>query len=1058
MLGGVIMIIQHNIWAMNGNRMLKTTKKSLRKSTEKLSSGYRINRAADDAARLAISEKMREQIRGLDRGTQNILDGVSYIQIGEGAMGEMHSMVHRMRELAVQAANGILTDDDRGQIEQEIMQLKQQINLISRTTEFNTMNIFMDDIDISFLPTSIEVEGVPGDMNFFNATYDSDGKIVTYGGFIFNGKRVTWDKVDSDMVTTDAITGKQIFKEGTYKYSYNENGITQDFVFECKDRQEVPGTKRILNMTTSDSGVYIDGRTISWSDFVDGEGKRLSDVRKPGGVYTADFEGAKVKAVFDNGFRLNLFDTGEKERKYRWEAELLQENNVQAVDVDEDNLGKIHVTNAISNRFTENASASEYALCLRADDRGMWLSAKADDTEIDGSFQSWSQLGITSWDSGYDISESIEYRYNITNDMGEVQYILSYHLDDVTSLDSVIDGLEKMEIKGKRFLTSYETLVSGETKDAITFILGQGTTNVSFADEKKLGRDFNVQTVSDVGKGTAVYDVDNDLYEIKIDTDGSGTSDVLYDYKVDTSNISTAISSVASSIQNYMDTLENMEKLLFIEGIDIEEWQNNRKGDLTQLVGTDNITTQKYLAETITMNENMDKTNGGGSAWNPDMVYGQKYAGAHIDFSGLNQTGGYKLVDLYGLGFDSTCNTCSNHYSVVFTYGLENSVTSSSGYQYRIDTNGYNNYLFQIELASLEGKVQNGEDLCKAMIEIMTNSFDFHYTQYAADGATFYIMDNRTQYSDGATNASFDTKPFQSLSYTEVTFTASDTEHTGTNRITATYGYDFAEAAKAIKITAEEDAEGEYVKKLDGSAGYEKYNAETMESQDPLIPGPTRYNLVTTYQGKDSNGNYGTGDLTNISRGKAAETIAKSAVTQMIQQTSVSLNATDYTYVSMEGNENPNVAVEPEYETTGFFDLNLNYKEYKGIIIQCSGNSSDFVRIPRFHMGINVLGLKYGSCATQDEASEFIGMCDDATNLLSYARVVYGAFQNRLEHSVNRNEIDSENTQKAESGIRDTDVADEMTTFAKWNILQQAGQVMLAQANQSTQGVLALLG
>ena len=135
------MIVQHNITAMNANRMLGMTTNSLSKSTEKLSSGYRINRAADDAAGLTISEKMRKQIRGLDQASTNAEDGVSAVQTAEGALTEVHSMLQRMNELAVQAANGTETDDDREAVQNEIEQLQSELTRISDTTEFNTMKL-----------------------------------------------------------------------------------------------------------------------------------------------------------------------------------------------------------------------------------------------------------------------------------------------------------------------------------------------------------------------------------------------------------------------------------------------------------------------------------------------------------------------------------------------------------------------------------------------------------------------------------------------------------------------------------------------------------------------------------------------------------------------------------------------------------------------------------------------------------------------------------------------------------------------------------------------------
>ena len=139
------MIVQHNITAMNANRMLGLTTGSLSKSTEKLSSGYRINRAADDAAGLSISEKMRKQIRGLDQASTNAEDGVSAVQTAEGALTEVHSMLQRMNELATQAANGTNSTSDRQAIQDEISQLTTEIDRVSETTKFNEIYLLKGD-------------------------------------------------------------------------------------------------------------------------------------------------------------------------------------------------------------------------------------------------------------------------------------------------------------------------------------------------------------------------------------------------------------------------------------------------------------------------------------------------------------------------------------------------------------------------------------------------------------------------------------------------------------------------------------------------------------------------------------------------------------------------------------------------------------------------------------------------------------------------------------------------------------------------------------------------
>ena len=135
------MVVQHNLSAINTNRQMGVVTNALQKSTEKLSSGYKINRAADDAAGLSISEKMRSQIRGLNKASDNAQDGISLIQVAEGALNETHSILQRMNELATQAANDTNTSVDRQSIKDEIKQLNEELDRISSTTQFNKQDL-----------------------------------------------------------------------------------------------------------------------------------------------------------------------------------------------------------------------------------------------------------------------------------------------------------------------------------------------------------------------------------------------------------------------------------------------------------------------------------------------------------------------------------------------------------------------------------------------------------------------------------------------------------------------------------------------------------------------------------------------------------------------------------------------------------------------------------------------------------------------------------------------------------------------------------------------------
>ena len=158
------MVVQHNMQAMNANRMLNITTSSQAKATEKLSSGYKINRAADDAAGLSISEKMRKQIKGLDQASTNAQDGISAVQTAEGALTEVHSMLQRMNELTVQASNGTNSESDREAIQNEISQLTTEIDRVAETTKFNETYLLKGNGKVSTVKIHAQDAGLTGTL------------------------------------------------------------------------------------------------------------------------------------------------------------------------------------------------------------------------------------------------------------------------------------------------------------------------------------------------------------------------------------------------------------------------------------------------------------------------------------------------------------------------------------------------------------------------------------------------------------------------------------------------------------------------------------------------------------------------------------------------------------------------------------------------------------------------------------------------------------------------------------------------------------------------------
>ena len=200
------MVVQHNIQAMNANRMLNVTTGKQAKSTEKLSSGYRINRAADDAAGLSISEKMRKQIRGLTQASTNAEDGVSMVQTAEGALNEVHAMLQRMNELAVQSANGTNSESDRQAIQDEVDQLMTEINRVGTTTKFNETYVLKGDWSLGAektgfagqIGTSVTGTNVDLQTNHTLGIYTGKQLSAVVGGTVVKGNNGTDSTVNSN--------------------------------------------------------------------------------------------------------------------------------------------------------------------------------------------------------------------------------------------------------------------------------------------------------------------------------------------------------------------------------------------------------------------------------------------------------------------------------------------------------------------------------------------------------------------------------------------------------------------------------------------------------------------------------------------------------------------------------------------------------------------------------------------------------------------------------------------------------------------------------------------
>ena len=259
------MVVQHNLTAMNSNRMLGLTTASQAKSTEKLSSGYKINRAADDAAGLSISEKMRKQIRGLTQASANAQDGISAVQTAEGALTEVHDMLQRMNELAVKSANGTNSEDDRSYIQNEIDQLVTEIDRVSTTTKFNETYLLQGNArgTVSATDTDQKVESKLAGVEL-NAAAGSE----LVAGDVVLGKVTAEVKNNAGGALIGDLSGSVLnalnnAADGTITITQKTDAATNKLVdqYEVKDGNDVKAT--LTQAQLKEMGVNITAGTAN---------------------------------------------------------------------------------------------------------------------------------------------------------------------------------------------------------------------------------------------------------------------------------------------------------------------------------------------------------------------------------------------------------------------------------------------------------------------------------------------------------------------------------------------------------------------------------------------------------------------------------------------------------------------------------------------------------------------------------------------------------------------------------------------------------------------------
>ena len=297
------MVVQHNLTAMNSNRMLGLTTASQAKSTEKLSSGYKINRAADDAAGLSISEKMRKQIRGLTQASLNAQDGISAVQTAEGALTEVHDMLQRMNELAVKASNGTMSEDDRSYVQNEIDQLVTEIDRVSETTKFNETYLLKGAGDKS---ATVKADATIG-------TTSSEATVTAAKGNIFSGTIATANALASGTEDTATVTykdaeGNTRTKEVTFKAGADAEATAKNLAKAIEDDKDLG---RIFNASADKSGKLTVESKLNGNKTDDSK-NAVSTItfKSDAGALKTSFDGAtSTKAAVGESVAFTLTDT-----------------------------------------------------------------------------------------------------------------------------------------------------------------------------------------------------------------------------------------------------------------------------------------------------------------------------------------------------------------------------------------------------------------------------------------------------------------------------------------------------------------------------------------------------------------------------------------------------------------------------------------------------------------------------------------------------------------------------------------------------------------------------
>ncbi len=498
-------VIQHNMTALFADRQLKITTGVIAKSAEKLSSGYRINRAADDAAGLSISEKMRRQIRGLTQASANLQDGVSLAQVADGALAEVHDMIHRVNELAVKASNGTMSKDDREYVNDEVQALKKEMSRVFRTSKFNDLEIFRT-VDMIYNP---DVTGKDDKTHTFHV---GDGDL---GGLEFNNVRYSIGELqalglsidDNGVATQDTEAEFDLWDGEHVKIS-------------LKSGQDLGSVKRNYTWEAKHDGIYINNKlSAEWSEMsVDANtGVAVNPDKMPAGEYSFTHHGMNISFYADTELNIEelmeRINGNEDIAPATWDISAGTTFRGYAADL------VVYYSESVVTVTQANKYLIDDDYKIVADENG--IAIKNMTTGSQTSYVAWDNIGradtrdlrdengntvptnggypIVDWGTGIGSNDQNDITfgnqvYKFVSPDANVPIKFSFHLNEHASLDEVIAALNGVTVFN-RGVVSQGNLTTAGNYFGHLYTASSEIAN-SFEIQRAYGRNFDIDNAS----------------------------------------------------------------------------------------------------------------------------------------------------------------------------------------------------------------------------------------------------------------------------------------------------------------------------------------------------------------------------------------------------------------------------------------------------------------------------------------------------------------------------------------------------------------------------------